>query len=69
MKNHAKVTSSVYIVIKLIANCIAYWLPGLFNEYLELSEVNGFLAAFSKTVNYVGKPLDCHLKKPGERLV
>ena len=69
MKHHAKVTSSVYIEIGLIAKCIAYWLPGWFNEYLELSEVNGFLAAFTKTVICVGDPLDCHLKKPGMRLV
>ena len=41
----------------------AYQIPVLVNEYLEFSGVNSFVSAiFVKTINYMGKPLDCHLK-------
>ena len=54
-------------MIQLIVDYIACPLPGLFNEYLEFSEVKDcfVLAMFIKTMNSVGKPLDHHLKKPG----
>ena len=41
---------------------ILYRLPGLVNEYLEFSGVNGFISAiFVKTIYCVGKPIDSHL--------
>ena len=53
----------MYIAIQLIADCIAYQLPGLLNEYLEFSEVNHVVSAiFIRTINYVGELLDHHLK-------
>ena len=51
MKYHVKVTSSVAIIIiaiQLIADCIAYRLPGLFKEYLEFSGINGFVSTILK---------------------
>ena len=33
-----------YITIQLIADCMAYRLPRLLNEYLEFSGVNGFVS-------------------------
>ena len=36
------------IVIQLIADCIAYRLPGLLNKYLGCSGVNGFVSTIFK---------------------
>ena len=36
----------MYIAIQLIANCMAYRLPGLLNEYVEFSGVNALRALF-----------------------
>ena len=53
----------MYIVIQLIVDCIAYWLPGLFNEYLVFSGASDFVSAvLIRTINCVGKLLDHHLK-------
>ena len=53
----------MYIAIQLIVDCIAYWLPGLFNEYLVFSGASDFVSViFIRTINCVGKLLDYHLK-------
>ena len=36
------------MAIQLIADCIAYRLPELLNEYLEFSAVNGFVSTIFK---------------------
>ena len=36
------------MAIQLIAECIAYRLPGLLNEYLEFSGENGFVSTIFK---------------------
>ena len=35
-------------MIQIIAECIAYRLPGLLNEYLEFSGINGFVSTTIK---------------------
>ena len=45
VNNRSEVLNRImtYIAIQLIADYIAYQLPGLFNKYLEFSGVNGFV--------------------------
>ena len=63
LETSRKMKHPIYIAIQLLVDWIAYQLPLLVNKYLEFSMVNGFVSViFIKTINCVGKPLDCHLK-------
>ena len=66
---HSLLYHPVYssIAIQLIADCKAYRLPRLLNEYLEFSGVNGFVSTIFEKQFSVKNPLDRHLKKPGKR--